>query len=303
MNRSGGSNPAASARWTFDNLIPEQYYQVAVSYLADPSHTSAFYRVYVDGEELEQLTVNQRLSNFDFFADGVGWKIIQVLPAGFDELVIELDASGSGTGPRIVDAVRVQALEGRAGTDDDFHLGGSSPAIDYGNPSSPSLEEPQPNGARVNIGAYGNTAEAALSPDPLIQVLTPNGLEIVEAGATVPITWRSAGLTLTQPVVRINVGTRFLSGPVDDWIRDAYVTHTQYSTFDNGTGTPIDRSGVVNPAPELVYQYSLLSNSQTGSQFRYDPPGGGGHLYREVALLRHRDRGRVSAFSTWRRRV
>lgn len=42
----------------------------------------------------------------------------------------------------------------------DYHLRSWSPCIDGGDPSSPFSEEPQPNGKRVNMGAYGNTPEA-----------------------------------------------------------------------------------------------------------------------------------------------
>jgi len=46
----------------------------------------------------------------------------------------------------------------------DFHLRRNSPAIDAGNPSDDYSFEPEPNGDRINMGAYGNTNEAALSP-------------------------------------------------------------------------------------------------------------------------------------------
>ncbi|MBK8798007.1 MAG: DUF1565 domain-containing protein [Anaerolineales bacterium] len=49
----------------------------------------------------------------------------------------------------------------------DFHLRNtspSSPAIDAGDPSSPYNREPGPNGGRINMGAYGNTVEAATTP-------------------------------------------------------------------------------------------------------------------------------------------
>jgi len=39
----------------------------------------------------------------------------------------------------------------------------NSPAIDAGNPSSSYANEPAPNGSRVNLGCYGNTAEASKS--------------------------------------------------------------------------------------------------------------------------------------------
>ncbi|MDP2895871.1 MAG: right-handed parallel beta-helix repeat-containing protein [bacterium] len=48
----------------------------------------------------------------------------------------------------------------------DYHLRTSSPCIDAGDPSSPFSQEPEPNGGRVNMGAYGNTQEAtSKSPD------------------------------------------------------------------------------------------------------------------------------------------
>ena len=40
----------------------------------------------------------------------------------------------------------------------------SSPCIDTGNPATPFASEPVPNGARINMGAYGNTAQASKSP-------------------------------------------------------------------------------------------------------------------------------------------
>ena len=42
----------------------------------------------------------------------------------------------------------------------DYHLTGASPCIDAGYPTSDYSLEPQPNGGRINMGAYGNTAEA-----------------------------------------------------------------------------------------------------------------------------------------------
>ncbi|WP_292462608.1 disaggregatase related repeat-containing protein [Methanolobus sp.] len=46
----------------------------------------------------------------------------------------------------------------------------TSPAIDAGSPKSDYSQEPAPNGNRINIGRYGNTAEASRSPsdEPII---------------------------------------------------------------------------------------------------------------------------------------
>jgi len=52
--------------------------------------------------------------------------------------------------------------------------GVTSPAIDAGNPASPYSKEPQPNGGRVNMGRYGNTAEASKSAVADIEVHSLN---------------------------------------------------------------------------------------------------------------------------------
>lgn len=44
----------------------------------------------------------------------------------------------------------------------------TSPCIDAGDPNDPVGEEPEPNGGRINMGAYGGTAEASMSFEPVI---------------------------------------------------------------------------------------------------------------------------------------
>jgi hypothetical protein len=65
----------------------------------------------------------------------------------------------SGTGNIQDDPLFVDAANA------DFHLNNStqncSPAIDSGDPASDFASESQDNGARINMGVYGNTAEAA----------------------------------------------------------------------------------------------------------------------------------------------
>ncbi len=76
----------------------------------------------------------------------------------------------------------------------------NSPAIDTGNPNSDFSNEPQPNGGRINMGCYGNTAEASKSlttsmfendkqswtlfPNPANEYIKINGLAI---GANISI--------------------------------------------------------------------------------------------------------------------
>jgi hypothetical protein len=40
----------------------------------------------------------------------------------------------------------------------------SSPCLDKGDPASPFDLEPAPNGGRVDLGAYGDSAQASKSP-------------------------------------------------------------------------------------------------------------------------------------------
>jgi hypothetical protein len=46
-----------------------------------------------------------------------------------------------------------------------------SPCIDAGDPSSDYSNEPLPNGGRVNMGAYGNTAQASKSPPGWVSLI------------------------------------------------------------------------------------------------------------------------------------
>lgn len=45
----------------------------------------------------------------------------------------------------------------------------SSPCIDAGDPESVIGQEPNPNGGRINIGAYGGTVEASKSPSGIVE--------------------------------------------------------------------------------------------------------------------------------------
>ena len=63
-----------------------------------------------------------------------------------------------GDDPLFVNAAGPDGVVGTA--DDDLHIQPLSPCVDSGNPISDFSKEPEPDGGRVNIGAFGNTAEA-----------------------------------------------------------------------------------------------------------------------------------------------
>ncbi len=81
------------------------------------------------------------------------------------------------------------------GLDDNFQLRLGSPDVDAGDPVSPYLNEPSPNGDRVDIGGYGNTSRSTASPAQSVQVLSPGNLYKVQAGRDATISWIVAGVT------------------------------------------------------------------------------------------------------------
>jgi parallel beta-helix repeat protein len=67
-----------------------------------------------------------------------------------------------------------------------------SPCLDAGDPASTVGDEPQPNGARINIGAYGGTAEASkTTAGRRITITAPNGGETWKGIRT--IRWQRTG--------------------------------------------------------------------------------------------------------------
>ena len=70
-----------------------------------------------------------------------------------------------------------------------------SPAIDFGAKDAEFANEPAPNGARVNVGMYGNTAEASKSlTNAWLQVLTFNDGGTLNAQAGAAIRWNAGNM-------------------------------------------------------------------------------------------------------------
>lgn len=112
--------------------------------------------IYVGGGS----TLNWGLGNINvepFFAEPGHWADINdpnVLVEAYDPNAVWIDAD--------------YHLKSEAGRWDPWHDRWvldeiTSPCIDRGDPNSPIGDEPDPNGGRVNMGAYGGTQEASLS--------------------------------------------------------------------------------------------------------------------------------------------
>jgi autotransporter-associated beta strand protein len=69
-----------------------------------------------------------------------------------------------------------------------------SPAIDRGSAALAFANEPAPSGGFINIGAYGNTAQASKSPAAYALVTSPDGGETLPQRRSFSIRWRSESL-------------------------------------------------------------------------------------------------------------
>src|SRR5262249_40792388 len=116
-------------------------------------------------------------------------------------------------GPVAADAVRIEQVQGDGGADDNFHAQPHSPTIDAGDPNDLVGNEPTPNGGRINQGNDGGTAEATQSDPAVLQILSPNGLEKLQQGQQVTITWRTDGVD-PSATVSINLLEAGSSTPV-----------------------------------------------------------------------------------------
>ncbi|MCK4873492.1 MAG: right-handed parallel beta-helix repeat-containing protein, partial [Phycisphaerales bacterium] len=208
-----------------------------------------------------------------FHITGVGklgtWQDIEFLSAEDWRYELGLDQNSRFGDPLFVDidgADDVLGYDGGDfGLDDDFHILPASPAVDGGDPDAMYLTEPD-SGGRINIGRYGDTTEAAASPDEVVHVLSPNGFEKLELAEDVTIEWIGWGLGTVNTLATINSGN---AGAIGQWAADQYYVDGSTSSFTS----VVDTSGVTNPAPMEVYQsYRRAASSGVGNTLNYQIP-------------------------------
>jgi autotransporter-associated beta strand protein len=129
-----------------------------------------------------------------------------------------------------------------------------SPAIDRGDPIDPYSNEPSPNGGYVNIGAYGNTAQASLSPVHFLFVVNPTSVQTVATGQPFVINWRdevsntSAGKSDTVDIAILPQGSQT---PADTYTSPDVGTYTWMVPTSLAAGTYVvqitrtDGTGIV----------------------------------------------------------
>ena len=67
----------------------------------------------------------------------------------------------------------------------------TSPGLDRADAATDVGDEPQPNGSFANLGAFGTTAQASLSPLDYVLVIEPAGGRTYPLGQSLPIAWRT----------------------------------------------------------------------------------------------------------------
>ncbi|HEV3345215.1 MAG TPA: right-handed parallel beta-helix repeat-containing protein, partial [Pirellulales bacterium] len=257
---NGGNDDVAT--WTVNNLTPGTWYQVAVTWPSGGASSAAPFTVSDGSQLLTSLTLDQRATPTDFTDAGVGWKTLGTFYVTSGTLTVTVTHTPSYVDNVLADAVRVRAITGDGGGDDNFQVSNGSPTIDAGDPKSAYSNEPAPNGGRINLGYDGNSSTAAPSPIQFVQGVSPGGLEKYQVGQTVPIVWRSIGIYGPSGYYSSNV---LGDNPVAYYrLADAAAAKTAADASGHGLG------GVYQGNVTLGLQGALPSDSDTAAQF----PGG-----------------------------
>ena len=226
------------------------------------------------------------------------------------------DTNSLTTDPLFVDILGPDAVLGydtlvNDGRDDDFHLSSTigrfvgslapvadfvtglptdlaivelvdatrSPAIDRGDPESVYANEPGTNGGFVNLGAYGNTAQASKSPAEFVLVTSPDGGESWPADRVFDIQWRSHDFASTvdiellelgnpSPIETIAVGV--LNTGTYSWLIPTTVPpSTDYfiRVTRAGGAAPVDASNGVFQITEPISDYFVNDGSLVGDEY------------------------------------
>ncbi len=153
-----------------------------------------------------------------------------------------------------------------------------SPAIDRGDPSVPVGAETAPNGGIVEIGAFGGTTQASLSPAAFLTVTSPDGGETLFQGATATIKWNTFNASGTVDLAATTDGVNFTtiaSGIANSgsyaWAVDGgvFAAGANYRVRVSSTAdaTIFDLSDQTFTISAPVHAYYINDNSTTGDQY------------------------------------
>jgi parallel beta-helix repeat protein len=179
----------------------------------------------------------------------------------------------AGTGNLNLDPLFVNAAAG------DYHLGPLSPCIDAGDPASDFSLEPEPDGGRINMGAYGNTPEAETKGWIYIQGYnivskTRIGRTLFQYDLTITAhNASSQGVTnLVATLLAVPSNVQIASGTVNVGSVPAGATVVSPGTFT----IQVDRSVVLSPLPigwRVTYSAGLSGEFTTLLELNPRLPG------------------------------
>ena len=262
----------ATATWTFTGLTIGQTYEIGATWSGLSGIGNARYTVtdstgaVLTGTILGQYNGS---SPTGITASGTTFAVAgQFVATGSSAAVT---VTGDAADAVLADATVLVPVGVNGGAGDNFHVQPGSPAIDAGDPTTPSLLEPGPNGGRVNLGYDGDTAEAQTSPSATaIQVLSPAGLAKYQVGASVPINFGAYGLLASQPILLLHAGGAAIGTALDgNWSGDAFrMSGTTVSETFSAT-----QIGTLAGIPAALFSTAAeASGGNSGQSLNFDLP-------------------------------
>ncbi|MCA9135262.1 MAG: right-handed parallel beta-helix repeat-containing protein, partial [Planctomycetales bacterium] len=243
--RVGSDIPTAT--WTFSGLQGGGTYKVAATWGTGTYSTTADYHISDPTGRLAVVRKSQfNLAPDDFVDGSVPWENLGTFTITGDKLTVVLYADDVNR-ETVADAIRIQRIFGDTGADDDFHIELASPAVDAGEFSDVDiprlyLDEPLPNGSRVNAGAFGGTDQATISADATISLVTPGNFEKIKHGETVDISWQVSGTAVLVNEAQTTFNHHASAGPLAYWRLD----ETGGTAVSDATGNGFDGTVVGN---------------------------------------------------------
>ena len=266
----------ATATWTFTGLIVGQTYEIGATWSGLSGIGNARYTVTDSTGAVLTGTILDQSDDAPtgIAASGTIFSVAgQFVATGTSAAVT---VTGDANDAVLADATVLVPIGVNGGSGDNFHVQPGSPAIDAGDPTTPSLLEPAPNGGRVNLGYDGDTAGAQVSSSAaVIQVLSPAGLAKYQVGAAVPVDFDAYGLLAAQPVLLLHAGGAAIGTALTgDWSEDAFRTSgtTVGETF---SATQI---GTLAGIPAALFTTAAEASSANAGQslnFNLPVPNGG----------------------------
>ncbi|MCC6511986.1 MAG: right-handed parallel beta-helix repeat-containing protein, partial [Pirellulaceae bacterium] len=140
----------------------------------------------------------------------------------------------------------------------------TSLAIDAGQPNDLFSGEPSPNGNAIDLGAYGNTSHASLSPAQFVTLQRPTAAQVVPANQPLAIRWRSHDSlgTVRLELIRVadgnvlTIGSGVANSGNFNWLVPTGTTPGQYHiriTREDAAIAGITQASFTIVAPVTVY--------------------------------------------------